>query len=90
VLSDDTTTAFRAVLREHCRDETGSRDGIDAAVSRAAAEARGDGMTAAQFVIWVKHVWDDIRDDGGLAHDPDPARTRDTVISSAIRAYYVQ
>jgi hypothetical protein len=47
-------------------------------------------MTAAQFVIWVKHVWDDIRDDGGLAHDPDPARTRDTVISSAIRAYYVQ
>jgi flagellar biosynthesis regulator FlaF len=90
VLSDDTISAFRAVLREHCGDVAGSRAEIDAAVSSVAAEARGNGMSAAQFVIWIKHVWDDIADDGGLAEDPDPVRTRDTVISLAIRAYYVQ
>ncbi len=60
------------------------------AVNCAAAEARAEGMSAAQFVIWVKLVWDEIMDEGRLSQSTDPARTRDVVISSAIKAYYVQ
>jgi hypothetical protein len=81
---------FLAVLREYCADSDGSHDGVEAAVSRAAAEARDCGMRAEQFVIWVKGAWDEIMDEGRLAHNMDPARTRDVVISSAIKAYYVQ
>lgn len=90
MLSDDTTTQFRAALREHCSDASGSHEKVKAAVNGAAAEARDGGMSAAQFVIWVKQVWDEIMDEGRLDQSADPARTRDVVISSAIKAYYVQ
>jgi hypothetical protein len=53
-------------------------------------EARNGGISAEQFVIWVKRVWDEIMDEGALADNPDPARAREVVISSAIKAYYVQ
>jgi hypothetical protein len=90
VISDETSSLFLAVLREYCADSDGSHDGVEAAVNRAAAEARDCGMRAEQFVIWVKRAWDQIMDEGRLAHSMDPARTRDVVISSAIKAYYVQ
>ena len=90
VLSDDTTTKFRATLREHCADVVGSREKVRVAVNDAATEARDSGMSAEQFVIWVKRVWDQIMDEGWLSQSVDPVRTRDVVISSAIKAYYVQ
>jgi flagellar biosynthesis regulator FlaF len=90
VLSDDTTTSFRAALREHCADVAGSREKVRVAVVGAAKEARDDGMSAEQFVIWVKRIWDEIMDEGRLSQTADPGRTRDVVISSAIKAYYVQ
>lgn len=88
--SDDTTTKFRAALREHCSDAAGSREKVQNAVDAAASEARDGGMSAEQFVIWVKQIWDEIMDEGRLAHSADPARVREVVISSAIKAYYVQ
>ena len=81
---------FREALREHCSDVDGSRDKVQDAVNEAAREARDDGMSAEHFVIWVKRIWDEIMDEGRLAHSSDPARARDVVISSAIKAYYVQ
>jgi len=90
VLSDDTTTQFRAALREHCSDAPGSQAKLKAAVNTAAAEARDRGIAAEQFVIWVKRAWDEIMDEGRLTYSTDPARMRDVVISSAIKAYYVQ
>ena len=63
---------------------------MNAAAIMAATQARDDGMSAEQFVIWVKHAWDEIRDEGRLVDSVDPGRLRDVVISSAIKAYYVQ
>lgn len=60
------------------------------AVERAAKEARLRGMSAEQFVIWVKHVWDELADDGVLQNRTAPAHARDAVVSAAIKAYYVQ
>jgi hypothetical protein len=90
VLSDDTTTKFRAALREHASNTGGPHDKVKLVIAGVAAEARDGGMSAAQFVIWIKKVWDEIMDEGALAHSIDPGRVRDVVISSAIKAYYVQ
>lgn len=90
VLSDDTTTMFRAALRDHCSEAKGSDAALKAAVARAATEARTGGISAEQFVIWVKRSWDEIMDEGALSQSPDPAHTRNGVITSAIKAYYVQ
>lgn len=90
VPSHDTATKFREALREHCSDVAGSRDRVQDAVSAAAREARESGMNAEHFVIWVKRIWDEIMDEGRLTDSADPARARDVVISSAIKAYYVQ
>lgn len=89
MLSDDTITKFRAALREHCTNAVGSREKVSEAVQAAAKEAREGGMSAERFVIWVKQVWDEMMDEGRLSQSSDPARTRDVVISSAIKAYYV-
>lgn len=90
MLNEDTITQFRAALREHCSGAVGSHASVTTAVHAAAAEARRAGLTAEQFVIWVKQIWDEIMDEGRLSHSTDPARARDVVISSAIKAYYVQ
>ncbi len=90
MLSDDTTTQFRAALREHCSDAPGAEATLKDAVNNAAIEARVNGIAAEQFVIWVKRAWDEIMDEGRLSYSLDPAHMRDVVISSAIKAYYVQ
>jgi len=83
-------TQFRAALRAHCSIPEGAQDEVRSAVSSAAAEAHDGGLSAEQFVIWVKRIWDEIMDEGALTDSPDPAHVRDVVISSAIKAYYVQ
>jgi hypothetical protein len=90
VLNDDIATRFRAALRSHCSTSEGAHDEVRSELSTAAMEARNGGISAEQFVIWVKRVWDEIMDEGALADNPDPARAREVVISSAIKAYYVQ
>jgi hypothetical protein len=47
-------------------------------------------MSAEKFVIWVKQMWDEVAAEGVLSNSLDPLRTRDAVISAAIKAYYVQ
>ena len=90
MLSDTTTTQFRAALREHCSEAPGAQVMLNDAVNTAAIEARDNGIAAEQFVIWVKRAWDEIMDEGRLTYSVDPAHMRDVVISSAIKAYYVQ
>lgn len=90
MLNKDTSTQFRAALRDHCQDSNGSKAILKAAVDTAAGEAREKGIAAEQFVIWVKQAWDEIMDEGHLANSTDPAHMREVVISSAIKAYYVQ
>ena len=90
MLTEDVATQFRAALRAHCSSSDGVHDEVRNAVTTAAAAAHDGGVSAEQFVIWVKHVWDEILDEGVLANNPDPGRIREVVISSAIKAYYVQ
>ncbi len=90
MLNEDTAEQFRAALRAHCAVVNGTRDSVRSAVDAAAAEARKNGLSAEQFVIWVKQVWEEIIGEGVLANTSDPGHIRDAVISSAIKAYYVQ
>jgi hypothetical protein len=90
VLSDDTVIRFRSALQEHRADTSATREKVRDAVNCAASEARTGGISAEQFVIWVKQVWDEIMDNGRLSESANPGGARDVVISSAIRAYYVQ
>ncbi len=90
VLSDDTTTRFREALREHCASSGGAHDRVHGLVRTAADEARDRGISAAQFVIWLKQVWEEIISEGVLPRTADAARIRELIVSSAIKAYYVQ
>ena len=63
---------------------------MDDVVGLAAQEARRGEMTAEQLVIWIKQVWGEIMDGAGVMPGPNPTRVRDHVISTAIKAYYVQ
>ena len=90
MLSKDTTAQLVTALRDHCSQAAESRDRVRLAVTGAATEARGAGISAERFVIWLKQVWDELVDQGMLTREADSARVRDAVISSAIKAYYVQ
>ncbi|MEO7218132.1 MAG: hypothetical protein ABI026_08055 [Gemmatimonadaceae bacterium] len=90
MLNDDTIDRFRVALREHCANPSpGCAASRDVVVATANA-ARADGMSAEQFVIWVKGVWSGIMAEGSLERGLDAAREREVVISAAIKAYYVQ
>lgn len=86
----DHTTHVRDALRVHCADSGPPSAGLVTAVTDAATTARGEGMSAEKFVIWVKQMWDEVAAEGVLSNSLDPLRTRDAVISAAIKAYYVQ
>lgn len=77
-------------MREHCTDIENCPQNVRACVAGAAIEARTGGVTAEQFVIWVKRVWDDFIAEGVLARSVDTMRAREAIVSSAIKAYYVQ
>ena len=81
---------FRSVLREHCTETEKCHEAMHSLVKGAAGEAREAGLTAEQFILWVKKIWDELVADGSMPRSGDAARTREVVISSAIKAYYVQ
>lgn len=90
MLSEDTTAQLLDVLRDHCSEVAGSHEKVRVALNDAATEARDEGLSGEQFVIWLKLIWDELVDEGRLSQNVDPSRTRDAVISLAIKAYYVQ
>ena len=94
MLSDDEAAAFRGALRDYCTDSTEFPSKLSptmsVALASAAKAARGSGVSAEHFVIWVKQVWDQLVDDRVLQHRKDPARGKDAVVSAAIKAYYLQ
>ena len=90
MLNDDTIDRFKGALRKHCASPSpGFAASRDVVVATANA-ARADGMSAEQFVIWVKGVWEGIMAEGPLERGVDPAHEREVVISAVIKAYYVQ
>ncbi|MDQ2889260.1 MAG: hypothetical protein M3R65_01730 [Gemmatimonadota bacterium] len=90
MLSPHTTDRFREALREHCVDPGDCHEKMSGLLKGAAGEARDAGVTAEQLVIWVKQVWEELVADGVLSRSVDSARARDVIVSSVIRAYYVQ
>jgi len=94
VFSNDEATAFRGALRDYCTRSAEFSSTLtsemSAALTSAAKAARARGLTAERFVIWIKQAWDELADDRVMQHRTDPARDRDTVVSAAIKAYYMQ
>ena len=90
VLDEATMTEFRAAVQERIADSSGARDLLPRALVAVVAEARHCGMTAEQLVICIKGEWNAMLEAGLVPHGVEPARVRDSVVSSAIRAYYVQ
>lgn len=83
-------TQFRAAIQERVADPSGPRDPLTRAIMAMAAEARERGMTAEQLVIRIKHEWDEMLDDGIIPYGAEHVPLRDSVVTAAIRAYYVQ
>ncbi len=83
-------TQFRAAIQERVADPSGPRDPLTRAIVAMAAEAREGGMTAAQLVISIKREWDGMLDAGIIPYGAEHVPLRDSVVTSAIRAYYVQ
>lgn len=90
MLSDDTTIRFRTAVSENCRTVEQCHEMLRDLVKSAAGEARERGLTAAQFVLWVKQTWEGLHVEGLLPRTVEAARARELTISSAIKAYYVQ
>ncbi|MFI5239044.1 MAG: hypothetical protein ACHQQP_04480, partial [Gemmatimonadales bacterium] len=90
VIDKDATDRFRAILRQYFTDVPVASADMATAVASVATAARLDGLSAEHFVIWVKNILDETKDEGAFAAGMDPASARDVVISAAIKAYYVQ
>lgn len=90
VLSKDTMTQFRAAIEGRIVGRTDARESLATAVRALAAEARESGIPAEKMVLFIKKTWDELMDDGIVSHDADHSRLRDSVVTSAIKAYYVQ
>ena len=90
MLSDDTIERFRAALQKHFADPTHQWGMVRDVVAATATAARAADMSAEQFVIWVKGVWDEITAGATPERGVDPVHEREVVISAAIKAYYVQ
>ncbi|MGI9090204.1 MAG: hypothetical protein ACR2GG_03760 [Gemmatimonadaceae bacterium] len=90
VFDEATMTQFRAAVRERVADPSGPRDPLTRAIMAMAAEARQSGMTAEELVISIKREWNEMLDAGVVQHGAEHVAVRDSVVTSAIRAYYVQ
>ncbi|MGI8545850.1 MAG: hypothetical protein ACR2M1_00720 [Gemmatimonadaceae bacterium] len=90
VLDEATMTQFRAAIRERVADPSGPREPLARAIAAMAAEARRSGVTAEQLVISIKREWEGMLDAGVVQYGAEGVALRDSVVTSAIRAYYVQ
>lgn len=90
MLEEATTTQFRAAVQERVADPSGPRDPLAKAVAAMVADAHEKGMTAEQLVISIKREWDRMLDAGIVPHGAEHVNLRNSVVTSAIRAYYVQ
>jgi hypothetical protein len=90
VLDKATMTQFRAAICERIAQPSGSRAPLNAVIAAMAAEARREEMAVEQLVILIKREWEDMTDDGLIAHGNEHSPLRDSIVTSAIKAYYVQ
>lgn len=86
---DDPMTQLRTAVRERMADPAGSRDVLTRALTAIVADAHRCGMTAEQMVIGIKREWEHMLDAGIVPHGVEHVVLRDSVVTSAIRAYYV-
>jgi hypothetical protein len=90
MFSDETLDGFRRAVRARVEGEPGGSERLSSAVRSLAAEARAAAVTAEHLVIRIKEEWDAL-----VKHGPHPmpgatGDVRDRIITTAIRAYYVQ
>jgi len=90
MFKDETLDGFRGAVRARVTGETGAPERLSSAIRALASEARAAAVTAEHLVVRIKEEWESL-----LKHDLHrvPGATsevRDRIITSAIRAYYVQ
>lgn len=90
VIRDETLDGFRGAVRARIAGDPGGADRLRAAIHALAAEARAAALSAEELVIRVKTECESlIPHDASWMHAPT-SEIRDGIITSAIRAYYVQ
>lgn len=90
MFSDRTLDGFRGAVRARVEGQSGAAERLSSAIRSLASEARVAAVTAEHFVIRIKEEWELL-----LKHElhRKPGATsevRDRIITSAIKAYYVQ
>lgn len=90
VIRDETLNGFRGAIRARVAGEEGGADRVGAAVRALVVEARGAAVSVEELVIRIKAEWESLLSDETLARHGATVEIRDRIITSAIRAYYVQ
>ena len=90
MIRDDTLDGFRAAVRARVAGEVGGTDRLGTALRLLVAEARGAAMSAEDLVIRIKAEWESLMRDETFPTRGTEGEIRDGIITSAIRAYYVQ
>ena len=90
MFSDATLNGFRGAVRSRIAGESGAHDRLMSAVRALAAEARAAAVTAEHLVIRIKDEWESLAKHGPHPMPGATSEVRDRIITSAIRAYYVQ
>lgn len=90
MFSDAALNGFRLAVRSRVAGESGAQEHLSSAIRALVAEAHAAAVTAEHLVIRIKEEWELL-----VKHEahPMPGATsdvRDRIITSAIRAYYVQ
>jgi hypothetical protein len=88
---DDLMTKLRTVLREQLAKPQESLEPVRTALAELAEAARSMAIPSEQFVILVKQEWNHLLEAEAVqVSDPIHQRLRRSVVTAAIKAYYMQ
>lgn len=87
---DETLERFRGAVRARIAGEPGAAERLSSAVRELAAESRAAALSAEHLVIRIKDEWESIASHDTLRMREAYGEIRDRIITTAIRAYYVQ
>jgi hypothetical protein len=92
IVFEPSIAPFRAALREQLkRPDEPLSDSLQGAVQTLAELARAQGTLAEQFVIFIKREWELAVYDELLGGDVSRhQRVRQSLVTAAIKAYYLQ
>jgi hypothetical protein len=90
MFSEETLDGFRGAVRARVEGVPGGGERLSSAIRTLAAEARATAMTAEHFVIRIKEEWEALLKQELHRMPAATTEIRDRIITTAIRAYYVQ